>query len=116
MRDELFPGFQTINREGFISILGEMWDKWAPDEVILKAAKQVGISKSGLNVDHMQQDKFQQAANIMNKDQDSSEKPVHQREFALILFKYYLYITLCTTNYPYVIVQTCQIKTQIWFS
>ena len=58
-----------------MSILGEMWDKWAPKEIILKAAKRVGISKSGLNVDHMQQDKFQQAANIMNKDQDSSDKP-----------------------------------------
>ena len=50
-----------------MSIL-EMWDKWAPEEIIVKAAKRVGISKSGHNVNHMQQDKFQHAANIMNKD------------------------------------------------
>ncbi|XP_066924340.1 uncharacterized protein [Clytia hemisphaerica] len=73
-RDELFPGFQTINREGFMNILGEIWEKWATEETILKAAKRVGISKDGLNVEDMQQDKFEQAALIMNKDKDI-EKP-----------------------------------------
>ena len=71
-RDELFPGFQTINREGFMNILGEMWDQWAPEQTIVNAAKRVGISKVGLNVENMQQDKFQQAANIMATE-DSPE-------------------------------------------
>ena len=61
-RDELFPGFQTINREGFMIILGEIWGKCATEEMTLNVAKRVGISKDGLNVEDMQPDKFEQIA------------------------------------------------------
>ena len=46
-----------------------MWDKWALRDTIINAAKRVGISKEGLNVNNMQQDKFQQAANGMAQNQ-----------------------------------------------
>ena len=42
--------------------------------MILNAAKRVSISKDGLNVEDMQQEKFEQAALIMNKANDS-QKP-----------------------------------------
>ena len=38
-------------------------DKWASDNSISNAAKRVRMSKDGLNVNDMQQDKFQQVAN-----------------------------------------------------
>ncbi|XP_065677263.1 uncharacterized protein LOC136071680 [Hydra vulgaris] len=77
-RDELFTTFQTINREGFMTILGEMWDKWASRDTIINAAKRVGISKEGLSVNNMQQDKFHQAANCMvqNQEQEPSSNLV----------------------------------------
>ena len=46
-----------------------MWNKWASRDTIVDAAKIVGISKEGLNVNNMQQDKFQQAANCMAQNQ-----------------------------------------------
>ena len=46
-------------------ILGAMWDKWASRDTIINATKRVEISKEGLNVNNMQQDKFQQAANCL---------------------------------------------------
>ena len=39
-----------INCEGFMHILAEIWDQWAPEETIINAAERVGISKSGLDV------------------------------------------------------------------
>ena len=41
-KKKLFPSFQTINREGFMTILGNIWDKWATSESIIKAARRVG--------------------------------------------------------------------------
>ena len=42
-----------------MTILGAMWDKWVSRDTIINAAKRVRISKKGLNVNNMQQDKFQ---------------------------------------------------------
>lgn len=60
-----------------MTILGAIWDKWASENTIINAAKRVGISKDGLNVNDMQQDKFQQAADLIaqNQEQGSSENP-----------------------------------------
>ena len=38
--------------------MGTMWRQWATVDNIIKAAKRVGISAKGLNVDDMQQEKF----------------------------------------------------------
>ena len=61
-REELFTPFQTINCEGFMNILAQIWNVWAPKDVIVNAAQRVGISSTGLDVRKMQQDKFEQAA------------------------------------------------------
>ena len=72
-RDKLFTPFQTVNREGFMNILGTMWDDWASSDNLIVAAKRVGISKDGLNVNDMQQDKFEQTAILMkNTDTESA--------------------------------------------
>ena len=42
-------------------------DKWASDNSIINAVKRVRMSKDGLNVNDMQQDKFQQAANLLKQ-------------------------------------------------
>ena len=65
-KDELFSGYSNINREGFMNILAEIWNEWATPEALVKAGKRVGISKDGLNVNWMAQDKFRQAAAILN--------------------------------------------------
>ena len=46
-------------------ILGHIWSKWASQESIVEAAKRVGITTTGLDVEHMQQDKFKQAADVL---------------------------------------------------
>ena len=61
-RDDLFTAFSTINRCSFMKILGRMWSEWTTPELIRKAAKRVGIASNGLNVNWMQQDKFERAA------------------------------------------------------
>lgn len=73
-KEKLFTAFQTINRENFMSILGEMWDKWASEDIIINAAKRVGISTTGLNVNDMQQDKFEQALNCMSQVQENDSR------------------------------------------
>ena len=60
------PWMTTINREGFMLTLSEMWGKWATKETIMGVAKRVGITVEGLNVEHTQQDKFAQAASCID--------------------------------------------------
>ena len=61
-KTDLFTSAMTINREGFMLIMAEIWKEWASRETIVASGKRVGISANGLNVDWMQQDKFDQAA------------------------------------------------------
>lgn len=68
----LFTSVMTVNREAFMLSLGNMWDRWATPTTIKKAAKKVGISAEGLNVNEMQQEKFVQAANLIDVDSPST--------------------------------------------
>ena len=49
-----------------MNILAEIWNEWATKERIEKAGKQVGIAKDGLNVNWMDQSKFEQAESILS--------------------------------------------------
>ena len=60
----------TINREGFLTILANLWPTWISKETIQKAGKKMGISSSGLSVDWMQKDNFDRAAGCI-KNEDS---------------------------------------------
>jgi len=65
VKSDLFTAASTINREGFMTILADVWPTWTTRESLVKAGKRVGISKEGLSVNFMQQDKFQAAANCI---------------------------------------------------
>ena len=52
-KDELFTPFNTINKEGFMKILGNAWQKWITPESLVNVAKHVGISATELNVNWM---------------------------------------------------------------
>ena len=49
-----------------MNILAELWNYWAMPERIQKAAKRVGVSKDGLSIKWMDQDKFEQAEAILH--------------------------------------------------
>ena len=57
-----------------MNILAQIWNVWAPKDVIVNAAQRVGISSTDLDVRKMQQDKFEQAAKCM--DTESSQAPL----------------------------------------
>ena len=44
-KDELFTCYSSLNRESFMNILADIWEEWATPELLIKAAKRVGISK-----------------------------------------------------------------------
>ena len=58
-----------------MTILDNIWRKWATSESIIIAARRVRISKDGPNVNDMQQDKFEQAANLIAQE----SKPINYR-------------------------------------
>lgn len=75
-KSSMFSCYHSLNREDFMNILGEIWEEWAQPYNIIKAGKRVGISSSGLNVDWMDQSKFERAEAILNppKTPERAEK------------------------------------------
>ena len=57
----------NLNREFFMTILGDVWNKWATPDPIVKSGKHVGILINGLNVNWMQQDKFRSAEAFLDR-------------------------------------------------
>ena len=51
----------AIDHSKFMEIYlsAELWSSWASNEALVKAAKVIGITASGLSVNWMQQDKFE---------------------------------------------------------
>ena len=49
---------QLLDWEGFMQILASIWDVWTTKESLIKAARRVGITSSGININDMQKDKF----------------------------------------------------------
>ena len=70
-KDGLFTAFNAINREAFMIILANIWNTWVTRESLVNAARQVGITSTGLSVDFMHQDKFARAEACI--DTESSE-------------------------------------------
>ena len=50
-----------------MTILGDVWNKWATPDPIVKSGKRVGILINGLNVNWMQQDKFRSAEAFLDR-------------------------------------------------
>ena len=82
-KDDLFTPTMKVNRGGFMLSLAKMWDKWATPKLIRKAAKRVGISAIGLNVNDMQLEKFAQAANLVENERPAK----HLRKGSALYWK-----------------------------
>ena len=68
-KNNLFSPECTINREGFMQILAGIWESWTDSDSIVNAGKRVGVSKKGVGVHWMQQDKFAQAVSVIKVDE-----------------------------------------------
>ena len=57
-----------------MNILGEIWQEWVTPEQLAKAGKRVGIAENGLNVNWMDQGKFQAAEAILHPPHTTPQK------------------------------------------
>ena len=62
VKTDLFTPNSTVSREGFMTILSDVWPTWTNDKSLVRAAKRVGITKEGMSVHFMQQDQLETAA------------------------------------------------------
>ena len=65
-----------INREIFMTILGNIWSTWVSKEGIVNAFKKCGMSISGLSVEWMQKDKFEAAEALLLSAESSTSTSV----------------------------------------
>ena len=79
-KTEMFSEYADLNRECFMNIVAEIWNQWATPERITKAGKRVGVSKDGLDINWMDQSKFEQAAAILSPPTPTKEAPEPQIE------------------------------------
>ena len=61
----IFKDFNTLNREAFMLILANIWDKLVSKEILLNSARKVGVTGAQLSVDLMRQDKFDAATGFL---------------------------------------------------
>ena len=47
-KDNMFLPCSSINREGFMQVLSEVWSTWTSPSMIINAAKRVGMATNGL--------------------------------------------------------------------
>ena len=64
-KDKLYNRLANINREAFMNILAECWQEFVTPEIMINAAKRVGISSTGLSVEWMNQAMFARAAALL---------------------------------------------------
>ena len=64
-KSELYSEMSNLSRESFMTILDDVWNKWATPDFIVKSGKHVGISINGLNIKWMQQNKFRHAEALL---------------------------------------------------
>ena len=57
-----------------MEILGNAWQKWITPKVLVNAAKRVWISATGLNVNWMDEEKFQAAKNLLEDNRTPQKK------------------------------------------
>jgi hypothetical protein len=61
-KSDHFEPDESINKEGFMIILSNIWTKWTDKSSIIKAGKRVGVTSEGISVDFMQKDRFAMTA------------------------------------------------------
>ena len=65
-KDKIYCGCCDINKEGFMTILGEIWEEWVTPHQLIKAGKGVGLSADSLNVNWMDRKIFEAAEAILH--------------------------------------------------
>ena len=83
--ENIFVG-DHINRETFMIMLADIWQTWASLETVQKAFKKCGITGSGLDIDHMQRDKFD-AADLVTEEGGGQTPAATARKENLTLIK-----------------------------
>ena len=62
----IYSSVSTLNRECFMNILSEAWPEFATPSLLVKAARRVGLSSEGLNINWMNQEMFKRADYLMH--------------------------------------------------
>ncbi|XP_047127097.1 uncharacterized protein LOC124808061 [Hydra vulgaris] len=68
----MFSVICSLNKEAFMLVLANIWDKWATKETIIKSARRVGVTENSLSVEFMQKDKFERAENCIEAEKQPS--------------------------------------------
>lgn len=98
-KDKLYSDLSNLNRESFMHILSDLWKEWIKPDLIRIAAKKVGITCDGLNIDWMNQDMFRRAEALLdtglkeNRPEDKSVKlssPVGVRKHSRVWYEHKL--------------------------
>jgi hypothetical protein len=73
----MFSNVSTLNKEAFMLILVNMWDKWATKATLVKSVRRVGVAHDYLSIEYMQQDKFHRAENCIEQTKPSTSVSVY---------------------------------------
>lgn len=84
-KDEIFNDMESQNKESSMLILSRIWNKWAPRETLVKCSKRVGVTTTELNVEYMQEDKFERASNLLNEEAGSSNSYLAESPLGSVL-------------------------------
>ncbi|XP_047131973.1 uncharacterized protein LOC124811011 [Hydra vulgaris] len=71
-KDFMFSAICSLNKEAFMLVLANIWDKWATKETIIKSVRRVGVTENSLSVEFMQKDKFERAENCIEAEKQPS--------------------------------------------
>ena len=84
VKNDIFTPHCTINREGFMTILADVWSTWTTPLSLQKAGKRVGVCSTGLSVEWMQKEKFAQAEAVVEQETSPPSTPTHSRDLSII--------------------------------
>ena len=74
-KTEIYTTISTLNRESFMNILSAAWGEFAAPELLRNAARRVGLSNTGFNVNWMNQEMFTRAENLRTQSTPSKNAP-----------------------------------------
>ena len=84
VKNDIFISHCSINREGVMTILADVWSTWTNSLSLQKAGKRVGVSNTGLSVEWMQKEKFAQAEALVEQEVLPPSTPTSSRDLSVI--------------------------------
>ena len=73
--EELFEG-DYISKEAFMNVLADIWDEWTSEELLVKAAKRVGFTSAGIDINNMQTEKFTREEAVTSTQETPKKLPI----------------------------------------